>query len=164
MGLFEDIPVRSNFDTAYVEASWWNTIRTALVSAFPGVTASSTAFTIANNQSSYANITGFILDSATYTRYKWRYRIQRSDDTPDVRDEIGTMSAKWDGSAWSYIRTIEEGNALGDGVEGGETQVGATDAYYIVPATGQVQYKSSNMTGGTYVGKHEYKILETWSV
>jgi hypothetical protein len=36
MSAFSDIPIRSNADTSLVDASWWNTIRAALISAFPG--------------------------------------------------------------------------------------------------------------------------------
>jgi hypothetical protein len=35
MGLFEDIPLRSNADNEYVEASWWNIYRQRLIQAFP---------------------------------------------------------------------------------------------------------------------------------
>lgn len=161
MGLFEDIPERSNADEEEVEASWWNIIRMKLIAAFPGLASAtgSNAFTIANNQSSYQDITGFLLDSDTYTYYKWRYRIQRSDDNPDVRDEVGTVVAKYDGTNWGFTREIDYGNALGDGTEGGDY---GTD-YYNVTTAGQVQYKSSNMSGGSYTGTHEYRIVEVWN-
>lgn len=158
--IWDSIPTRSNANVESVDASWWNVIKTYLKLAFPGLSVSTSPFTIANNQSSYQNITGFVLDKDTFTRYKWRYRIQRSDDTPDVRDELGTVIARWDGTAWVYTRSIDEGNALGDGNEGGDY---GTNYYHVDGATGQVQYKTSNMTGSSYEGTHEYRIIEVWN-
>ena len=159
MGVFENLTLRSNGED--VDVSWWNSIRSALISTFPSVAVSEVAQTLDNNQTSYVDITGLLLDSLSYTSYKIRYRLQRSDDSPDVRDEVGELQARWDGSAWTFTRTIDYGNALGDGTQDGDF---GTDYLYIVPGTGQAQYKSSNMTGGTYVGKLEWRIIEAWGV
>lgn len=159
MGLFSSLTRRSNADTNNVEASWWNDIIDALIAAFPGLAVSTSSVTIANNQSSYANITGLLLDKDTYTYYKIQYRIERSDDNPDVRMEVGTINARYVSGAWTYTRSIEFGNALGDGSEGGDY---GTDYLSINSSTGQAEYKSSNMSGGSYAGTFDYKISETW--
>ena len=152
MGLFEDIPVRSNADTNYIDAGWWNSIRTALISALPGLLTSGIApLTVANDQTGYANFTGLVLDKDTYTAYKMSYRINRSDGTLS-RMELGYLTATYK-SAWTYSRRIDEG----------DDALNFTDSLYVDPSTGQVQYKSDNMPGGTYAGEFEYKIIEVWN-
>ncbi len=153
MGVFEDITIRSNADD--VDAAWWNSIRTALIQAFGGTTGTSSDFTIANNQTSYANVTGLLLDSSTYTSYQIEYRIERSTDSPLYYDEVGVLTAYYDGTNWAFKRAVDYGNALGDGSELGDY---GTDYLYVVPGTGQVQYKSSNMAGGSYSGVMTWKI------
>lgn len=155
--LFESIPVRNYGDD--VDPSFWNTIRTYLIQAFPGRFTNSSTVSIDNNQSSYQDVSGLLLVSSSYMFYKIRYRIHR-EDAGETRDEIGVLNAVWDGSAWSYSRDIDAGNALGDGTEGGDY---GTDYLYIVPATGQIQYKSSNMSGGSYSGYIQWNVIETWS-
>lgn len=160
---FENIPVRENATTD-VDASWWNTIRTYLINAFPGRQWSSTPFTLANNQSSLANITGLLLDSSAYTFYRIKYRAQRSDDSPASYYEVGELIAWHDGTQWNYRRSVELGNALGDGAgsESGDYQVGGADSLQINSSTGQAEYLTGNMTGGSYVGTFDWEITETW--
>lgn len=156
MGIFDDLTVRQNGDD--IEDSWFNSIRTALRQAFPGLSISAGNETIANNQASFQSLTNLELDETTYTYYLVRYRIQRSDASPDVRYEIGTLKCYYDGTNWSSIREIDQGNALGDGTIGG----GDYDDLRINPANGVLQYKSSNMAGGSYVGTLNWKIVEAW--
>lgn len=151
--VFENIPIRSNADsTDYVDAGWWNVIRTALLSAFPGLaTSGATPLTVANNQTADTNFTGLILDKDTYTAYKMEYRIKRSDGTTD-RAEVGYITATYK-SAWSYSRRIDHGDdALNSG----------SDSIAVDSSTGQLTYKSDNMPGGTYSGSFDYVIVRAY--
>lgn len=158
MGVFEDIPIRSNADDENVSASWWNIIRSKLITAFPSFEVPTSAFTIANNQSTQQDVTGLSVDSSDYHYYKYRYEVSRSDDTPKTQEEVGYLEAFYDGSSWSTIRTISFGNALGDGTEAG-TGV-TTDYLGFDSSTGQAKYKSSNFTGGSYEGSLLWSLVE----
>lgn len=153
MSIFESIPIRVNSDTVPVDASWWNTIRAKLIEAFAGLDASDEPLTIANNQSSYQNITGLVLDKDTYTVYGIRYTIYRKDDTPTEVKEVGLIVATWKpvAEAWSFSRRTEHG----------EDALGIVDALYIDPTTGQAQYKSNDMAGANYESTFEYQIIFT---
>lgn len=148
MSFFSDIPIRSNGAVVPVDASWWNTIRTKLVSFFgTGVTAPAT-FTIADNQSSYANITDFVLDSATYQYYAVEYTIIRTDGTVKRR-ERGMLYFSHDSvNGWVMERISGNADAL-------------NVADSLALSSQQLQYKSDSM-GGTYEGKFTWKIVSTF--
>jgi hypothetical protein len=155
MGYFSDILVRSNGDD--ILAGWFNDIRTALITTFPGVDVGSLA--IANNQSSAANVTGLICDNTAYKYYRIKYDIHREDDDPTDLNEVGILTCFWNGTTWETVREVEFGNALGDGTEAGaETGL---DYLQANTSTGQIEYKSSNFTGGSYEGLINWTILET---
>lgn len=160
---FENIPVREN-GMLDVDASWWNTIRTYLINAFPNYKASSSAFTIANNQSSLADITGLLLDSSTHNFWLIRYRINRSTDSPLSYLEVGTLKVWFDGTSFNYSRTVDFGNALVDGDEEGEYQIGGADTLQIDASTGQAKYLSSNLAGGSYAGAFDWRLIESWAI
>lgn len=147
---FSSIPVRSN--GAKIESAWFNTIRQELINFFGGGAIDETQFTIADNQSSYANITGLVFAGATYASFKVQYTIYRFDGTSDERREVGTLTASYsaDADAWTYSRRIDDGiDALG------------IDDSLFVTSAGQVQYQSDSM-GGTYEGYIRYKVLEVF--
>lgn len=149
MGLFDAIPIRDNGLTE-VDASWWNSIRTALINAFGDQINAQTPFTIADDQSSLADIAGLVFDEAEVIFFKMRYSIFRTDGS-SPRRETGIFEAAWDEatSSWLYKREAISGNALNMGADSLQ-----------ITAAGQVQYKSDSM-GGTYSGTIVYKILET---
>ena len=157
MSLFSTIPDRENGPD--IEAGWFNLIKNYLVQAFPGINSSTAPFTIANNEASLINITGLLLDSSSYKYYKIRYDMHREDDGPLTQDEVGTLEAFWNGTAWETNRTIEFGNSLGDGTEGGSGT--GTDYLVINGADGQAKYKSGNFTGGAYASALNWTIIET---
>lgn len=158
---FENIPIRSNGDT--FQAAWVNTIRAFLVDRFSGYEFSS-GVTIANNQSTAQDVTGLLLDESEYTYRRIEYRIKRSTDTPTSYYEVGVLHCWHDGSTWNLRRTVELGNALGDGAgsETGDYQVGGSDSLSITSG-GQVQYLSNNMSGGSYAGTIDWKITNSWA-
>lgn len=152
--VFENIPIRSNSDiTTRVDAGWWNVIRTALLTVFPGLaTSGDTPLTVSNDQTADTNFTGLIFDKDSYTAYKMEYRIHRSDGTSD-RMEVGYLTASYK-SAWTYSRRIDHGDdALNMG----------SDSLAVDSTTGQLTYKSDNMPGGTYSGEFEYTIIRGYN-
>lgn len=159
---FEDIPVRKN-GSLDVDASWWNTIRSRLIKHFPNQQVSSTPFEIVNNQDSLANIEGLLLDQNRSCFWKIRYKIKRSDNANSYI-EFGTITAWVENSQITYKRSVDVGNALGDGVGSpiGDYRVGSEESLQIDSQTGQAKYLSSNMTGASYQGSMEWKITETW--
>lgn len=146
MSFFSSIPVRENSDD--VDASWWNTIRTKLVTFFGAGINDPQTFTIADNQSSYADITGLLLDSSTYTYYEVFYTIIRSDGT-NKRRERGFLYFSYDSqNGWAMNRDSGNADALNMGVDS------------IALSSEQAQYKSDSM-GGTYAAQLTWQITRT---
>lgn len=156
MESFNDIPERTNGGISnLVLADWWNILKRAgkrLENIFGSGLVEETQFTIADNQSSYANITGLLVSSATLVYAEIRYSIYRTDGTTPRR-ESGRLELEYDNgaSAWRIADRQASSDALN-----------MTDSL-AVTAVGQVQYKSDSM-GGTYVGKMRWKICNTIGV
>lgn len=155
MSVFTDIPIRSNSDTGMVDASWWNTIRSALISAFGSSTVIETQFTIADNQSSYANITGLLLDSTVSRALDIEYTIYRTNGSSIEKRERGILRCMYKAVAlaWTFEHQSWGDDALGNGTI--STPLNVTSA-------GQVQYKSYSI-GATYVGKMRYKVVTAFA-
>lgn len=155
MGVFDAIPVRSNADTGLVDASWWNTIRTALVSAFGSGGVAETQFTIADNQTAYTNITGLSFSQSSTRAVNLEYTIYRTNGSSIERREIGTMKCmhKPVAGTWSYELTSVGDDALGNGT--------ISDPF-ICNSSGQIQYKSDSI-GATYVGTIRYKVINSFT-
>lgn len=154
MGFFEDIPFRENGKE--VDSSWWNTIKTKLILAFPNIGGNSaTPFTIANNQAAYVDITGFVFSSLVMTSQVARYEIYRKSDAPTERLETGIITCTYKPVAGVFSFTRRSDND-----EDALNIVG--DSIYVDPSTGQVQYKSDNITGANYVGKFSYSIITSF--
>src|SRR3990167_2492551 len=79
MGAFDSWPERANGGGASnrVTASWWNVIRTWARGYVGAGAISETQFTIANDQSSAANITGLSVDAASYHSIFVEYHLVR---------------------------------------------------------------------------------------
>lgn len=147
MSVFSDIAVRVNGRTIY--ASWWNDIRTALIAFVGSGTWAETQFTIADNQSAYANITGLLLDATVSRAVDIDYTIYRTNGSSIERRERGTLYCHYKAvaAAWTFTRRTHSGD----------------DALNVasslnVTSAGQVQYKSDSI-GATYVGKIRYKAI-----
>ncbi len=144
MSLFSDIPVRSNADTGLVTASWWNSIRTALVNAFgDGGIIAETQKTIVGTQSSYADITGFKFDQTTTSAQTIHYTIYRTDGTTSRR-ELGALHGWYHGNegTWSWERESRGSDALN-----------VSNSLTVDGTTGQVSYKSDAYPNGTILFK-----------
>lgn len=139
--VFTSIPVRSNANRETVDASWWNAIRTALVSYIGAGGVDETQFTIAGSQSSYQNVTGLLFDASVTRSLEVPYTIYRDDGTASRR-ESGILRTHYKAreGTWYYERVSWGDDALGNGTVSNPL---------IVNSSGQVQYKSDNFASGT---------------
>ena len=158
MESFNDIPERTNNGgpSNIVLADWWNILKRAgkrLENIFGSGLVEETQFTIADNQSTYANITSMLVSSATLVYAEIRYTIYRTDAASIKRRESGVLELEYvtGDSAWRIANRQSSDDALN-----------VTDSL-AVTAGGQVQYKS-DLIGGTYSGKMRWKICNTIGV
>lgn len=152
MSVFSDIPVRSNSDTGLVDAGWWNTIRTALISWAGTSYIDETQFSISGSQSSYQNITGLLLNSTVSRAHEIEYTMTRDDGTTSRR-EIGKLFAMYKDreGTWYYERQSWGDDVLGNGTVSNPL---------IINASGQAQYKSDNFSANA---KIRYKSVVTFA-
>ena len=117
--------------------------------------AASNIFTLANNQSSYANITGLSLDSADYVGAIIKYTMYRSDGGSTYRRETGRLILQWEGSVTEWTLTRE---GVGDALNIADSLAITTSS-----GVGSVQYKSDDI-GGTPEGKFQWEIESLFAV
>jgi hypothetical protein len=111
-----------------------------------------TSFTIANNQSSAANVTGLLIDGASTRSFILDYSIYRQTATAlsgvaqvgQLRGVYNTQSASW---------------FMSDDFSG--QNAGVT---FSILSSGQIQYTSTNIAGTSYVGTLKYAIRKTFGV
>lgn len=103
-----------------------------------------TAFNIANNQTTFADITGLTFNAASVRAAEITYSIFRiSTPNPSGNTETGTIQLIYDNNiGWS----INQGNILGSG--------GLT--FNVTPA-GQLQYKSTDIGTLNYTGTLKFR-------
>lgn len=96
-----------------------------------------TSFTVANNQSSAANITELSFDTATIRSAVVTYSIFRSTDSAEL-GECGFLLLTYmsDANAWTISRYANDDSGL----------------VFTVTDGGQCQYTSTNMSGSSYSG------------
>lgn len=108
-------------------------------------------FTIADNQTSYQNITGMLVDKTVNTSVTVEYTIIRSDGI-NKRREHGYLYLNYESQAgWSLDRVSQRVDALNKGASSLQ-----------ITAGGQVQYESDSM-GGTYAGKMTWQIMSAFA-
>ena len=104
-------------------------------------------FTIADNQSSYQNITNMVFASASNQCAVVEYTILRSNGSTTKRREHGYLYCTYDSvNGWVLNRTTQGVDSL----NAGSTSLAIT-------AGGQIQYKSDSL-GGTYRGQMTWQI------
>lgn len=108
----------------------------------PGVS----TFTLANNQSSAANVTGLSFDETTKRSGRIEYQIRTEDDTPLEKLELGEF--------FVYYNT-DDGQWYG---EYGQKNFSDSGVTLSITAGGQVQYTSPNLTGGNESLKLKYRV------
>jgi hypothetical protein len=148
---FVDINQRAN--DADVDAGWFNVLRLAgiTIEDFLGGAdlISETAFTIVNNQSSVADVTGLLFNHLTVGAAKVEYWIKR----------VTTGSGATELTEYGFFYVTRD---VGAGVwritpmPSGPDNAGVTLSMSAL-AQGQVQYVSTNITGTASVSKMKFK-------
>lgn len=128
------------------------------VDALPAaIIVSQTSFTIANNQSSAANITGLVFNPALFRGVKIEYSIYRQTDT------LGSARAQMGQLRFVY-NTQEAKWLLSDDFAGQDSGV----TFEVDDTTGQVKYVSSDLdlpnSNPNYVGVLKYSVIKTFGV
>jgi len=136
---FSTIPVRTNGPK--VEAGWFNALRTAGILVDSLV--AQTTFTVANNQSSPANVTGAAFAQASYRGVILLVEGRRKTDSSE-RVAMGFifMFYRQASSTWDVMRVMN-GDELG--IE------------FTVTGAGQLQYISDNQSGSNYSGSLRFR-------
>lgn len=103
-----------------------------------------TAFNIANNQTSFADVTGLVFNAASVRAADITYSVFRISSTNlSGNTEKGTIQIIYDNNAgWD----INQGSILGN----------AGVIFSITPA-GQIQYKSTDIGATSYVGVMKFR-------
>lgn len=110
----------------------------------------SSTFSIANNQSSSANITDLIIDPVLYRGFTLEYTLYRTTDTNEVA-QIGRLRGVYKAIAGTW--------ALTDDYSGDNAGVSFT-----ITSSGQIQYTSTDLTGTSYSGILDHKIIQLFEV
>lgn len=113
------------------------------VGPFDGYASKST-YTIANNQSSAANVTGLSFSSSTEVLVRAIGRLKRTTSTTNLVEAI-ELYAIYDGTNWQLEYS---GRYQDAGCE------------FSITSGGQVQFTSSNITGTSYAGTLELISIE----
>lgn len=103
-------------------------------------------FVVANNQSVDADITGLVFDKTLFKSAIITMDVYRKD-VGQENSSIVTLKAVYKpvANAWTLLGPQEDGDETGM-------------TFTIVPATGQIQYQSTNYAGGVYVGVAKIKV------
>jgi len=98
-----------------------------------------TDFTIANNTGP-ADVTGMVVNKATFNAAIFQFQLFRSTDNPTELKEVGFIYLAYDSvnDAWAISLDSKFDDA---GVN-----------FTVVAGTGQVQYTSTDVAGGSYAG------------
>lgn len=112
---------------------------------FLGLDGTKLEVTIADNQSSAADVTGLVFDKATYKAAVVLFDIHRRTDAESA-NEIGELFLSHDTEADVW--------RIGFDSKGDDSGVS-----FSITAAGQVQYTSSSMAGASYSGVLRAKIL-----
>lgn len=101
-----------------------------------------TTASISNNVSVFTSIPGFSFSTASVRAIECSYIVERTTTSPAQKFvESGTIIGNYDGANWTIAS-----NFVGD--------AGVT---FSISAAGQLQYKSSNITGSSYIGTIKFR-------
>lgn len=132
-------------------------VKTYIESIPATIIVSQTSFSIANAQSSAANITGLIFNPALFRGVKIDYSIYRQTDTAgSARAQIGQLRFVYNTQSSSWL--------LSDDFAGQDAGV----AFEVDDTTGQVKYTSSDLdlpnSNPNYIGTLKYSVIKTFGV
>jgi len=104
-----------------------------------------TAFNVANNQTTDADVIGLVFNAASVRSAKISYSVYRvSNANPSGLAESGELDIVYDNAALSWL--IAQGNTVGNS--------GIT---FTITPTGQVQYKSTDIGSLQYSGTMKFR-------
>jgi hypothetical protein len=112
--------------------------------------ATTSSFSIANNQSPAANVTNLIFNGASIRSFIVEYSIYRITDSNELA-QIGRLRG--------IYKTVANEWLMSDDYSGENAGVNFT-----ITTTGQIQYTSTNVAGTSYVGTLEYDIVKAFEV
>lgn len=113
---------------------------------------SQTSFTIANNQSSAANITGLLFSPTLFRSVKIEYALYRQTDTAgSARAQMGQLRFVYNTQAASWF--------VSDDFAGQDAGV-----TFSITSSGQIQYTSTDISGTNYSGNLKYSVIKTFGV
>lgn len=101
-----------------------------------------TSFTISNNITSVTNVTGLAFDPTVVRSAVVRYSIYRSSNTPNELSECGQLLVTYKSTASTW--------------ELSQVNVGSSGVTFSITNGGQIQYISSDIGSGAYVGKMKF--------
>lgn len=139
---FEFPLVGDNPDYGEEVTSWAEAVSDALSDVQAPNDILLTTSTILNNQAAFVNISAFTFSTASVRRIDCEYLIERSTLTPSQKIvEAGRIEGFYDGTNWSWAV-----QSVGDaGIE------------FNINTSGNVQYKSSDLSGTGYVGQIKFR-------
>lgn len=146
MSTFTSIPVRANGDD--ILAGWFNQLRTAGVdlSTAVAVIISETTFSLTNNQTSFADVTGLLISPTLYQSAEIYITVKR-------RTTGGGATSIYEFS--KYFAVYDANSSTWEFAPIG--QVGDAGMTFQITAAGQVQYKTTNITGTPSISKMSFK-------
>lgn len=113
---------------------------------------SDSVFTVANNQSSAANITGLLIDGASTRSFIIDYSIYRKTDTASsALAQVGQLRGVFNTQSSTWFMSDDS-----SGQNSGVT--------FSILSSGQIRYISSNISGANYTGSLKYAIRKTFGV
>lgn len=98
-----------------------------------------TSFTLVNNQTSPVNVVGLSFDTSTIRSAEVSYSIYRSSNTPNEFSECGTLLLTYKSTAGTW--------------EIAQIDVGSSGVIFTITNAGQIQYTTTDIGNGSYVGK-----------
>lgn len=156
MGIFSDIPIRGNGET--VDSSWWNSIRTALISAFGSGILGETQQSITDGQSA-SDVTSLLFAAASIVRAKVEISAYSTDGT-NTRTHFITLWAYYNAKLAQWRITQEE---IGESCTSAVCTAVASGLTFTITSGGQVQVAADTI-GGTPVRKIRWKVVSTFAV
>lgn len=113
---------------------------------------SDTSFTIANNQSSAADVTSLLFDGVATRSFILDYSIYRQTDTASsALAQVGQLRGVYNTQSSTWF--------MSDDFSGQNSGV-----TFSIQPSGQIQYTSTNIAGANYVGSMKYTIRKSFGV
>lgn len=111
-----------------------------------------TSFTIANNQSSAADITGLLFNPTLFRAVKIEYAIYRQTNTANsARAQMGQLRFVYNTQSATWF--------VSDDFTGQDAGV-----TFSITSSGQIRYTSTNISGTNYSGNLKYSVIKTFGV